>query len=70
MMINLIILNDGLYNLIPVTQQVLDSITLITKVDCFELCDLIRNQLTTYINDLNTYVMNDKSGYFYGCICK
>ncbi len=70
MMIDIIIFNDGLYNLVPVTQQMLDSINLFTKVDCFKLCDLIRNQLTTYINDLNTYVMNDNSGYFYGCICK
>ena len=70
MMINLIILNDGLYNLIPVTQQMMDSITLITEVSFYELCDLLRLKLTTYHTEINVHSMNDGSGLWFGCIGK
>jgi len=69
-MMNIIILNDGLYNLVPVTQQMLEGITLITKVNFYELCDLLRIQLTTYTNELNVHSMNNKSGQWFGCIGK
>ena len=39
---DLIILNDGLYSLVPVTKAMLEHIKLFTEVDCFELCDIIR----------------------------
>ena len=68
---DLIILNDGLYQLIPVTQQMMDGIVLISNLNCFELCDILRLKLTTYAESpLNAYVMNDGSGDFFGCICK
>ena len=35
---DLIILNDGLYQLIPVTKEILEGIVLTEKVDCLELC--------------------------------
>ena len=36
-------MNDGLYSLVPVTQQMMNSIALITEVmDFYELCDLLR----------------------------
>ena len=67
---DLIILNDGLYQLIPVTKQIMDGIVLTSKVNCFELCDILRIKLTTYSEILNAHVMHDGSGDFYGCICK
>ena len=67
---DLIILNDGMYHLIPVTKQIMDGIVLTSKVNCFELCDILRLKLTTYAGDpLNVHIMNDGSGDFFGCIC-
>ena len=65
----LIILNDGLYQLIPVTKQMMDGIVLTNDVDCYDLCDIVRLKLTTFADSLNAHVMNDDSGYFFGCIC-
>ncbi len=68
---DLIILTDGLYHLVPVTKQMTEGIELFTKVNCFEVCDILRIKLTTYWDPpLNQHVMNDGSGDFYGCICK
>jgi len=67
---DLIIQNDGLYQLVPLTKQMMDHLSLLVKVDCFDLCEIIRVKLTTYVSNLNSYVMKDGSGYFYGCICK
>ena len=67
---DLIILNDGLYQLISVTKQIMDGIVLTSEVNCFELCDILRIKLTTYSEVLNAHVMHDGSGDFYGCICK
>ena len=66
----LIIQNDGLYQLVPLTKQMMEHMSLLAKVDCFDLCDIVRVKLTTYISDLNSYIMNNGSGCFYGCICK
>ena len=67
---DLIVLNDGLYQLIPVTKQMLEGIELVSKINCFDLCDILRLKLTTYAESINIYIMNDNSGDFYGCICK
>ena len=66
----LIILNDGLYQLIPVTKQMLDGIVLTDKIDCFELCDILRLKPTGYVDTLNLHVMNDGSGNWSGCMCR
>ena len=67
----LIILNDGLYQLIPVTKQMMEGIVIMDKVDCFDLCDILRLHLTTYHDaPFNRHVMNDSSGDFFGCICR
>ena len=67
----MIILDDGMYHLIPVTKEMLKDIMLVAKVNCFELCEILRIKLSTYATDpLNAHVMNDGSGDFYGCICK
>ena len=66
----LIILNDGLYQLIPVTKQMMEGIVITAEVDCFDLCDIIRLKFTTYHEFINRHVMNDGSGDFFGCICR
>ena len=66
----LIILNDGMYSLVPVTKAMMQGIEILTKVDCFDLCDILRLKLTTYHDaPFNRHVMNDGSGDFFGCIC-
>ena len=39
---DLIIFNDGVYSLVPVTKAMLEHIKLFTEIDCFDLCDIIR----------------------------
>ena len=65
----LIIQNDGLYQLVPVTKQMMEHMSLLVKVDCMDLCEILRLKLTTYADSLNLHIMNDGSGNFYGCIC-
>jgi hypothetical protein len=67
---DLIILNDGLYQLVPLTKQMMEHMSLLVKVDCFDLCDIVRLKLTEYDDILNLHVMNDGSGNLMGCICK
>ena len=67
----LIILIDGMYHLIPVTKQMMEGIELFAKVNCFDLCDILRIKLSTWSEPpLNAHVMNDGSGDFFGCICR
>jgi len=68
---DLILLSDELYHLVKVTKEMMEGIELLSNVDCFDLCDIIRMHLTTYYDaPYNVHVMNDGSGVFYGCICK
>ena len=67
---DLIILNDGMYSLVTVTKSMLEHIKILSDVDCFDLCEIIRIEFTTYVDDLNLHVMKDGSGNFYGCICR
>ena len=68
---DLIILNDGLYQLVAVTKQMMEGISLLAEVDCYDLCDILRLYLTTYHEaPFNVHVMNDGSGNLMGCICK
>ena len=69
-MMEMIILDDGMYHLIPVTKEMVKDIVLVAKINCFELCDILRLKLTTYSESLNLHMMNDGSGDFYGCICR
>ena len=66
----LIILNDGLYQLIPVTKQIMEGIAITSEGDCFDLCDILRLKLTGYVDTLNLHIMNDGSGSFIGCMCR
>ena len=69
---DLIIFNDGLYQLMPVTKEIMESIKLIDPagLTCFDLCDILRLKLTGYANTLNLYIMNDGSGSMVGCMCR
>ena len=67
---DLIILNDGLYQLIPVTKQIMEGIVITAEIDCFDLCDILRIKLTGYVDTLNLHMMNDDSGNFIGCMCR
>ena len=70
---DLIILTDGMYHLVPVTKVMMKDISFVDKIliNCADLCEILRLKLTTYAdNPLNAHVMNDGSGDFYGCICK
>jgi len=67
---DLILLNDGLYQLIPVTKQIMEGIVLTAETDCFDLCEILRLKLTGYVNTLNLHIMNDGSGNFIGCMCR
>ena len=67
---DLILLNDGVYSLVPITKQMIEGIELFTEVSCFDLCDILRLHLTTYLDyPINVHVMNDGTGDFFGCIC-
>ena len=67
---DLIILNDGIYHLIPVTKKLLDGIVLTANVDCFDVCEILRLKLTGYVDALNLHIMNDGSGSMIGCMCR
>ena len=65
----LIILNEGLYQLIPVTKQMMDGIVLTNDVNCLDLCDILRLKLTGYVDKLNLHIMEDGSAMV-GCMCR
>ena len=67
---DLIILNDGLYQLIPVTKEILSSIELFDEISCFDLCDILRIKLTGYANSINLHIMKDGRGAMIGCMCR
>ena len=67
---DLIIINDGLYQLIPVTKKLMEGIAITAEIDCFDLCEILRLKLTGYVNTLNLHIMNDGSGNFMGGMCR
>ena len=67
---DLIILNDGLYQLIPLSKQMMEHVSLLEPVDCMDLCEILRLKLTGYVDTLNLHIMNDGSGSLIGCICR
>ena len=66
---DLIILEDGRYQLVPVSKTMMEHIRLLEPVDCMDLCEILRLKLSGYANTLNLHIMNDGSGNFMGCIC-
>tara|TARA_Y100000593_G_C4192152_1_gene277460 strand:+ start:159 stop:365 length:207 start_codon:yes stop_codon:yes gene_type:complete len=67
---DLIIFNDNLFQLIPVTKRMLEGVELLSEISCFDLCEILRLHLTGYAESINVHMMKDGSGEFYGCICK
>jgi|TARA_R100000426_G_C4754082_1_gene84547 hypothetical protein len=66
----LILLNDGLYSLVEVTKTMTDGIELLSDINCFDLCDILRLHLTTYYDyPINAHVMKDGTGDLLGCVC-
>jgi len=66
----LIILNDGLYQLIPLSKQMMEHLSLSVDLDCMDLCQILRTKLTGYVDSINIHMMNDGSGQFIGCMCR
>jgi hypothetical protein len=66
----IIILEDNLYHLIQITKDMLQGIVIPKGSDCFDLCDIFRENFTTYIETKNHYKLNGHDGLFYGCICR
>ena len=66
----LIICNNEIYQLIPVTKKMMDGIVLTADVNCLDLCEILRLKLTGYIDTLNLHIMNDGSGDWIGCMCR
>ena len=66
----LIILDDGLYQLVPVTKQMMEHMSLLEEVSCMDLCEILRLKLTGYVDTLNLHIMNDGSGSLIGCMCR
>ena len=67
---NLIILDDGRYQLVPVSKTMMEHISLLAEVDCIDLCNILRTKLSGYADTLNLHIMNDGSGSFVGCMCR
>ena len=62
---DLIILHDGLYHLIQVNVELIaDHIW----KDCFDLCDIVKDKITVYNEDINKHVLQNGS-FFFGCVC-
>ena len=66
---DIIVLNDGIYQLIPVSKQILDGIALTSEISCLDLCDILRLKLTGYVDKLNLHIMEDGS-VMVGCMCR
>ena len=62
---DLIILHDGLYHLIEVTKEMVQGEV---YKNCFDLCDIMREKLTVYNNDINKHLLKDGK-VFFGCVC-
>ena len=67
---DLIILNDGLFQLVAVTKEMMEHMSLVGELDLFDLCDILRLELTEYDDTLNRHVMKDSSGDFFGCVMR
>ena len=62
---DLIILTDGMYHLVPVTPELIAGET---WTNCFDLCDILREKLTVYKEEINRHVLKNGS-FFFGCMC-
>jgi hypothetical protein len=68
--VEIIVFTGDIFKLIPV-KELMKDIVLVQETDMFELCEILRLKLTTYLDTpINRHVMNDGSGDFYGCIMR
>ena len=67
---DIIVLNDGMYQLLPISKQILDGIVLTNEISCLDLCEILRLKLTGYVDSINLHIMNDGSGTWIGCMCR
>jgi len=63
--LDLILLHEGMYQLVNITPQLIAGET---WTDCFDLCNIVRQKLTLYDQEINRYVLKD-GRFFFGCIC-
>ena len=64
MELDIIVLKDELYHLVMYAKNV---------TDCFDMCDVIRENITTYIDSINRHIIKDgvwAGSQFFGCICR
>ena len=47
----------------------LEGIVLTEKIDCFDLCEILRLKLSGYVDTLNLHIMHDGSALI-GCMCR
>ena len=38
------------------------------EFDFYDACDILREALSTFNDEINRWIMNDGSGVFFGCI--
>ena len=60
---DIIVLHEGMYSLITLNYDFNFKI-----LDCFEYCDVFREAMSTYKDEINRWVMRD-GRYFFGCMC-
>jgi len=63
--LDLIILHEGMYQLVAVTPELVAG--QVWK-DCFDLCDILREKIAVYNDEINKHVLKD-GRFFFGCIC-
>ena len=69
----LILLSDELYKLVAVTKEMMAGVEILAEVDCFDFCDMLRERVTTYLEDRNQHIIKSGpwgGGQFFGCMCK
>ena len=48
----------------------MEGIVITAEVGCLDLCNILREKLSGYVDSLNLHIMHDGSGNFVGCICR
>ena len=65
--------NEELDQLVAVTKEMMEGISLLADVNCFDFCDMVRERVTTYLEDRNQHIIKSGpwgGGQFFGCICR
>jgi len=55
---------------VSVTKEMMEGVEILSDINCFDLCDILRLHLTTYHEPpFNLHLMKDGTGALIGCIC-